>query len=99
MASVSESRRSGGSAGTIWAYEGETLGYRTLYLYFPTDDLTIAVAVNSAVRPALDTTFSLAAAIYEIVREHGSQSLAEPATLSKTLADAMKTTSKATIAP
>jgi D-alanyl-D-alanine carboxypeptidase len=79
----------GGTVGTIWAYEGETLGYRTLYLYFPTDDITITVAVNSAVRPALDKTTNLAAAIYEIVREHRPPSFAESATLSKTLGDAM----------
>ncbi len=89
----------GGSVGTIWAYEGETLGYRTLYLYFPTDDVTIAVAVNSAVRAGLDTTSYLAVAIYEIVRERRSLSLAESATLSQTLSDTMKTSGKAAIAP
>ena len=68
----------GGSIGTIWAYEGETLGYRTLYLYFPSDDVTVAVAVNSSVRAGIDTTSNLAVVIYEIVRGH-HPSLAESA--------------------
>jgi D-alanyl-D-alanine carboxypeptidase len=81
----------GGSIGTIWAYEGETLGYRTLYLYFPTGDITIAVAVNSAVRASRDTTADLAFQVYEILREHGSSSVAESATVSKRIGDALKT--------
>jgi D-alanyl-D-alanine carboxypeptidase len=33
--------------GTIWYYEGETLGYRMLYGYFPRQDAVIAVGLNS----------------------------------------------------
>jgi D-alanyl-D-alanine carboxypeptidase len=33
--------------GMFWFYQGETLGYRVLYGWFPKDDLVIAVATNS----------------------------------------------------
>ena len=33
--------------GTIWFYEGETLGYRVIYGYFPRQDVVIAVGLNS----------------------------------------------------
>jgi D-alanyl-D-alanine carboxypeptidase len=33
--------------GTIWFYEGETLGYRVIYGYFPRRDVVIAVGLNS----------------------------------------------------
>jgi len=79
-----------GKLGTIWAYEGETLGYRTLYFYFPTDGLTVAVAVNSAVSPNLDTTANLAVAIYEVARGNRSLAPAESEALSKTLGEGMK---------
>jgi len=33
--------------GTVWFYEGETLGYRVLYAYVPTTGTIIAVGLNS----------------------------------------------------
>jgi D-alanyl-D-alanine carboxypeptidase len=34
-------------AGPYWFYEGETLGFRTIFAYWPKDDLLITGAVNS----------------------------------------------------
>jgi D-alanyl-D-alanine carboxypeptidase len=42
---VGQSTRPG--IGTFWFYQGETLGYRVLYGWFPKDDLVITVATNS----------------------------------------------------
>lgn len=36
-----------GPLGAVWFYQGETLGYRTLYAWFPDEDLTITVQTNS----------------------------------------------------
>ena len=33
--------------GAYWFYEGETLGFRTIFAYWPQDDLLITGAVNS----------------------------------------------------
>lgn len=33
--------------GTYWYYQGETLGYRMLYVYFPKRDVLFAVGINS----------------------------------------------------
>ena len=33
--------------GSVWYYEGETLGYRVIYGYFPEEDVVIAVGLNS----------------------------------------------------
>ena len=33
--------------GTYWFYEGETLGFRTIFAYWPQYDLLITAAVNS----------------------------------------------------
>ena len=34
-------------AGPYWFYEGETLGFRTIFAYWPKDDLLITGSVNS----------------------------------------------------
>jgi D-alanyl-D-alanine carboxypeptidase len=46
--------------GVTWAYEGGTLGYRVLHVYFPHPGLVMAVAVNSAVDGDTDTLTTLA---------------------------------------
>jgi D-alanyl-D-alanine carboxypeptidase len=33
--------------GAYWFYEGETLGFRTIFAYWPQDDLLITGSVNS----------------------------------------------------
>jgi D-alanyl-D-alanine carboxypeptidase len=42
-----------GSVGAQWFYQGETLGYRALYVWFEKENLMIALQTNS--QPAGDT--------------------------------------------
>jgi D-alanyl-D-alanine carboxypeptidase len=35
------------TAGKLWFYQGETLGYRMLHIFEPGSDLVLAVGVNS----------------------------------------------------
>jgi len=35
------------SIGKFWYYEGETLGYRMVYAWFPEPDVVLAVGINS----------------------------------------------------
>jgi D-alanyl-D-alanine carboxypeptidase len=51
--------------GRFWFYEGETLGYRALYLYFPCNQTVVSVAMNSAVDDSNDAIGKLAEAIYK----------------------------------
>ena len=45
--------------GRFWFYEGETLGYRTLHVWFPKSDVIFAVAVNSQPNAKEDKTGAL----------------------------------------
>ncbi|MGV9850232.1 serine hydrolase domain-containing protein [Streptomyces sp. NPDC003442] len=49
--------------GTVWFYEGATLGNRVLHLYFPRSRMVIVVAVNSSVEE--DTLPDLAGTVYK----------------------------------
>lgn len=51
--------------GTIWYYEGETLGYRVLYGYFPKQDAVIVLATNSQPKGKDDHIGPLLARVYE----------------------------------
>ncbi len=51
--------------GTVWAYEGDTIGYRVLHLYFPRSGLIIALAANSNPGPDADDLFALAGSVYQ----------------------------------
>lgn len=51
--------------GRFWFYEGETLGYRTVYAWYPQDDLVIVVSVNS--QPTDDHIGALFSTLHEIV--------------------------------
>lgn len=57
-----------GSLGPQWFYQGETLGYRTLYVWFADENLMITVQTNS--QPAEDENklSDAVAAIHRIVR-------------------------------
>ena len=61
--------------GTYWFYEGETLGYRSLYGYFPARGTIIALALNS--QPTAfpgrneDRIGALMATVYAILRRAG----------------------------
>ena len=55
--------------GTVWAYEGATLGFRFLLIYFPRSGSTIAVGVNSL--PEHDNLGLLAKSVYETLHKAG----------------------------
>lgn len=50
--------------GRFWFYEGETLGYRAVFAYYPEDDLVVTVFLNS--QPAEDHIVELMSALYAI---------------------------------
>lgn len=50
--------------GRFWFYEGETLGYRAVFAYYPKDDLVITVFLNS--QPSDDHIGDLMATLYGI---------------------------------
>jgi D-alanyl-D-alanine carboxypeptidase len=57
--------------GTVWGYEGETYGFRMVYVYLPQQDAVIALGVNSATDPKQDASKKLAIALYETLRKAG----------------------------
>jgi D-alanyl-D-alanine carboxypeptidase len=57
--------------GTVWAYEGATLGYRVLHLYFPRSGLIIALAANSQPVSDQDDLFTLAGSVYRALQKAG----------------------------
>jgi D-alanyl-D-alanine carboxypeptidase len=57
-----------GSAGAHWFYEGETLGYRTLYVWFAEDDVLITVQTNSQPADGMDRLHDAVVAIHEAVK-------------------------------
>jgi D-alanyl-D-alanine carboxypeptidase len=59
------------ATGTIWAYEGETFGYRVQHIYFPATGLIIALAVNSSTNGDNDQLAALALSVYQILQKAG----------------------------
>jgi D-alanyl-D-alanine carboxypeptidase len=57
-----------GSLGAHWFYEGESLGYRTLYVWFADENLMITVQTNSQPPDGTDKLHEAVAALYEIVK-------------------------------
>jgi D-alanyl-D-alanine carboxypeptidase len=57
--------------GTVWGYEGETYGFRMVYVYLPQQDAVIALGANSATDPKEDASKKLAIALYETLRKAG----------------------------
>ena len=57
------------SVGTVWAYEGENLGYRMLLVYVPRSGTIIALSVNST--PSSDQLGGLALSVIQILRKAG----------------------------
>jgi D-alanyl-D-alanine carboxypeptidase len=55
--------------GTLWFYEGETLGFRALHAYFPDSGLIIAIGLNSAT--ADDQIATLMKSVYATLRADG----------------------------
>ena len=58
--------------GPHWFYEGETLGYRTLYVWFAEDDILITVQTNSQPAEGMDRLHDAVTAIYEAVKPPAS---------------------------
>jgi D-alanyl-D-alanine carboxypeptidase len=58
-----------GPLGPHWFYQGDTLGYRTLYVWFEKEDLMITVQTNSQPAPDEDKLHDLVSKLYEIVRD------------------------------
>ena len=61
-----------GSAGPHWFYQGETLGFRTLYVWFAEDDILITVQTNSQPADGMDRLHDAVMAIYEAVKPPAS---------------------------
>ena len=55
--------------GRLWFYEGMTLGYRTLYVWFEDDGILVTVQTNSQPDEAVDKLHDAVTAIYAAVRE------------------------------
>lgn len=60
-----------GPIGAQWFYQGETLGYRTLYVWFEKQNLMITLQTNSQPAAGADKLKDLLSAIYDIVRDGG----------------------------
>jgi D-alanyl-D-alanine carboxypeptidase len=60
-----------GSIGIHWFYEGMTLGYRTLYVWFAKKNLMITLQTNSQPAAGADKLNELLGAIYQIVEGEG----------------------------
>jgi D-alanyl-D-alanine carboxypeptidase len=57
--------------GTVWFYEGMTLGYRMIHLYFPKQDAVIAFGLNSQPDSKQNESRKLGVAIYETLHKAG----------------------------
>ena len=55
--------------GRLWFYEGMTLGYRTLYVWFEDDGILVTVQTNSQPDEAVDNLHNAVTAIYAAVRQ------------------------------
>jgi D-alanyl-D-alanine carboxypeptidase len=57
-----------GPMGAQWFYEGETLGYRTLYVWLADDDMVITVQTNSQPPEGEDKLHDVIVALYDAVK-------------------------------
>ena len=62
-------RRILGPLGAQWFYEGESLGYRTIYVWIADQDLMITVQTNSQPPEGTDKLGEAVNTVYEIVRK------------------------------
>jgi D-alanyl-D-alanine carboxypeptidase len=58
-----------GSIGAHWFYQGETLGYRTLYVWFEKENLMITLQTNSQPAADADKLRDALGTVYQIVRD------------------------------
>jgi D-alanyl-D-alanine carboxypeptidase len=56
-----------GSIGAHWYYQGETLGYRTLYVWFEKENLMITLQTNSQPAAEADKLHDVLGTIYQIL--------------------------------
>ena len=57
--------------GRVWFYEGETLGYRMTYVYFPDSGVTFAAGINSQPTKSQDHVGQLMTAVYNTLHAAG----------------------------
>ncbi|MBV8345560.1 MAG: beta-lactamase family protein [Candidatus Eremiobacteraeota bacterium] len=57
--------------GTVWFYEGMTLGYRMVHVYFPRQDAVIAFGINSQPDSKQNQSGELVRAIYQTLHAAG----------------------------
>jgi D-alanyl-D-alanine carboxypeptidase len=62
-----------GPFGAHWFYQGETLGYRTLYVWFEKENLMITLQTNSQPAPDADRLNEAVGTIYQIVKDDANQ--------------------------
>ena len=62
-----------GPLGAQWFYEGESLGYRTLYVWVADQDLMITVQTNSQPPDGTDKIGDAVSALYEIVKKPAAE--------------------------
>ncbi len=55
------------SLGNYWFYEGETLGFRAIYIYFPCNNVIISAVFNSATNSENDHSKNLVKKVYELI--------------------------------
>ena len=67
-----------GDIGAQWFYLGESLGYRTLYVWFDDQDLMVTVQTNSQPPEDTDKLHEAISAIYEIVKKPKADSGQRP---------------------
>jgi D-alanyl-D-alanine carboxypeptidase len=58
-----------GPLGAQWFYEGESLGYRTLYLWIADQDLMITVQTNSQPPEGTDKLGDAVSALYDVIQK------------------------------
>jgi D-alanyl-D-alanine carboxypeptidase len=56
--------------GTFWFYQGETLGFRAVHLYFPDSGLVVAIFANSRPIEKESNLQQLFATVYATIRPH-----------------------------
>ena len=57
--------------GALWFYEGETLGYRTAFLFSPEDDVLVAAATNSQPSGEEDKLVPMLAKLFVLAKDSG----------------------------
>ncbi len=55
--------------GALWFYEGETLGYRTAFLFSPEEDVLVAAATNSQPSGEQDKLVPMLAKLFVMAKE------------------------------